>query len=222
MGARICLRDGANAGPPPFLLLLELSLARPERQYASFETRISLAQNVARIRCATKSKCNMNSALSIVRRLPPDSLFVRITACFALECHIVVDSKRKSARHLAMYTATGDKDQNRCGEKNSSTVEVVKVDVNIEVEEKDAGTTMDKAYMALFERKQVLRRHFNFPTMLAFASTAMCAFPIQLPLMPYALSNGGRPIVVWGLIMGWIFAVPVYMSLAEMASMQAS
>ncbi|KAK4893796.1 hypothetical protein LTR27_007821 [Elasticomyces elasticus] len=81
------------------------------------------------------------------------------------------------------------------------------------------GTDADKDDMVVLGRVQVLRRNFNFPTMLGFASTVLVAWEILPVISVYALEDGGTAIIFWGLIAGIIGMTFVYASLAEMASM---
>lgn len=87
------------------------------------------------------------------------------------------------------------------------------------VPQKYAGTDFDKHDMSMLGKKQVLRRQFKFSTMLGFASTVMVAWEFILIVSPFSLANGGTPAVFWGLIMSPIVLLPVYASLAEVASM---
>lgn len=73
--------------------------------------------------------------------------------------------------------------------------------------------------MSMLGKKQVLRRQFRFSTMLGFASTVMVAWEFILIVSPFSLANGGTPAVFWGLIMSPLVLMPVYASLAEVASM---
>lgn len=81
------------------------------------------------------------------------------------------------------------------------------------------GTTNDLHDMQMLGRKQVLRRQFNFPTMFGFASTVMVAWEFVLIVAPFGLVDGGTPAVFWGLLLSPIVMLPVYASLAELASM---
>lgn len=87
------------------------------------------------------------------------------------------------------------------------------------ISHKYAGTDFDRRDMSMLGKKQVLRRQFKFSTMLGFASTVMVAWEFILIVSPFSLANGGTPAVFWGLIMSPIVLLPVYASLAEVASM---
>ena len=81
------------------------------------------------------------------------------------------------------------------------------------------GTPNDRDEMRILGRKQVLRRQFNFSTMFGFASTVMVAWEFVLLTAPFGLVDGGTPSVFWGLLLSPLVMLPVYASLAELASM---
>lgn len=63
------------------------------------------------------------------------------------------------------------------------------------------GTAADRQEMSMLGKTQVLRRQFNFTTMLGFASTVMVAWEFVLVVSPFGLSDGGTPAVFWGLLL---------------------
>lgn len=81
------------------------------------------------------------------------------------------------------------------------------------------GTQYDRHDMRMLGKKQVLRRQFRFSTMLGFASTVMVAWEFVLIVAPFGLTNGGTPAVFWGILLSPFVLLPVYASLAEVASM---
>jgi len=81
------------------------------------------------------------------------------------------------------------------------------------------GTHQDAVDMSMLGKKQVLRRQFKFSTMLGFASTVMVAWEFVLVVSPFSLVDGGTPAVFWGLLLSPVVMLPVYCSLAEVASM---
>jgi len=81
------------------------------------------------------------------------------------------------------------------------------------------GTAADRHDMSMLGKRQVLRRQFRFWTMLGFASTVMVAWEFCLLVSPFSLQDGGTPAVFWGLIICPFVMVPMYCSLAEVASM---
>jgi choline transport protein len=81
------------------------------------------------------------------------------------------------------------------------------------------GTEADRHDMSILGKKQVLRRQFKFSTMLGFASTVMVAWEFVLFTTPFTLEDGGTAGVFWGLLICPFVMLPVYASLAEVASM---
>jgi choline transport protein len=73
--------------------------------------------------------------------------------------------------------------------------------------------------MAMLGKKQVLRRNFNFITMLGFDNTVMVAWELLPVLATFQLTDGGTPIIFWGLIVATVGMTFVYASLAAVASM---
>jgi choline transport protein len=86
-------------------------------------------------------------------------------------------------------------------------------------DEKDRGTSFDQREMSMLGKKQVLRRQFRFSTMMGFASTVMVAWEFVLIVAPFGLTNGGTPAVFWGIVLSPFVLLPMYASLAEVASM---
>jgi choline transport protein len=87
------------------------------------------------------------------------------------------------------------------------------------VPERYHGTSADAHDMAMLGKKQVLRRNFNFITMLGFASTCIASWEGVLTYLGFVLTDGGTPLLFWGFIACAIGQTLVYASLAEMASM---
>jgi choline transport protein len=87
------------------------------------------------------------------------------------------------------------------------------------MDEKYQGTSFDRKEMSILGKKQVLRRQFKFSTMLGFASTVMVAWEFVLIVAPFGLTNGGTPAVFWGIVLSPFILLPMYASLAEVASM---
>jgi choline transport protein len=87
------------------------------------------------------------------------------------------------------------------------------------VDEKYQGTSFDRQEMSMLGKKQVLRRQFKFSTMMGFASTVMVAWEFVLIVAPFGLTNGGTLAVFWGIVLSPFVLLPMYTSLAEVASM---
>lgn len=89
----------------------------------------------------------------------------------------------------------------------------------ISADSRYAGTDFDVQDMRILGKAQVLRRTFNFNSMLGFASTVMVAWEFVLIVSPFGLADGGRPAVFWGLLLSPAVLLPVYASLGEGVSM---
>ncbi|KAJ4301530.1 hypothetical protein N0V90_003623 [Kalmusia sp. IMI 367209] len=87
------------------------------------------------------------------------------------------------------------------------------------VPQKYHGTDADKHDMDVLGKKQVLRRNFNFLTMLGFASTCIASWEGILTYLNFILIDGGTPLLFWGFIACAACQTLVYASLAEMSSM---
>ncbi|KAK4574837.1 hypothetical protein LTR86_001679 [Recurvomyces mirabilis] len=81
------------------------------------------------------------------------------------------------------------------------------------------GTSADQHDMNILGKQQVLRRNFNFLTMLGFASTCIASWEGILTYLAFVLTDGGTALLFWGFIACAIGQTAVYASLAEMASM---
>ncbi|KAK5131032.1 hypothetical protein LTR08_001382 [Meristemomyces frigidus] len=84
------------------------------------------------------------------------------------------------------------------------------------------GTAADRMEMVMLGKEQVLRRQIKFSTLLGFASTVMVAWEFCLLVSPFGLEDGGTPAVFWGVLFSPVVLLPVYASLAEVASMSPS
>lgn len=80
------------------------------------------------------------------------------------------------------------------------------------------GTVEDKYDMRVLGKKQVLRRHFSFTSMVGFSSTVLVAWEETPVLAIYALDNGGTAIIFWGIVGGhsaemtpgiWLTQLPI-------------
>ncbi len=54
--------------------------------------------------------------------------------------------------------------------------------------------------MAMLGKRQVLRRNFNFLTMLAFASTCIASWEGILTYLGFVLTDGGTALLFWYLL----------------------
>ncbi|RMZ75467.1 hypothetical protein DV738_g5440, partial [Chaetothyriales sp. CBS 135597] len=87
------------------------------------------------------------------------------------------------------------------------------------IPEKYRGTAEDRHDMQVLGKTQVLRRNFKGITIMGFSSMVMVAWEALLVIVIYPLIDGGSPCLFWGLLIAPVGLTPVYMSLAELASM---
>ncbi|RMD40288.1 hypothetical protein DV735_g4841, partial [Chaetothyriales sp. CBS 134920] len=90
------------------------------------------------------------------------------------------------------------------------------------IPEKYRGTAEDRHDMQVLGKTQVLRRNFKGITIMGFSSMVMVAWEALLVIVIYPLIDGGSPCLFWGLVIAPVGLTPVYMSLAELASIQES
>ncbi len=146
--------------------------------------------------------------IQIVRALLTDTFPTPLTSFFLLFTVTAMDTKETDIVAVSPY-----RDAQSPSEHDDDKV------VSKSVPEKFRGTTTDRHDMLLLGKKQVLRRNFNFLTMLGFSSTVMTAWEILPIISVFALEDGGLPIVFWAAIVGTVGLSFVYASLAEVASM---
>ena len=81
------------------------------------------------------------------------------------------------------------------------------------------STTADAAHMRRMGKEQQLVRRFRVLSMASFVAVASASWEMSIFSLSWALTNGGRPVLIYSLI--WHFAgfIPVNLSMAEMASM---
>lgn len=81
------------------------------------------------------------------------------------------------------------------------------------------STAQDEADMRRMGKDQQLIRRFRFFSVTAFVAIATAAWEIGLFILTPGLVDGGRAGLVWNAVWNWIGFGPVYLSMAEMASM---
>lgn len=79
------------------------------------------------------------------------------------------------------------------------------------------STRGDVVTMQRMGRTQELVRHFRTLSMISFVALATSAW--ELAIFTQGFKNGGRPAVMYGLLWCFVGYVPMYLSMAEMASM---
>ena len=96
--------------------------------------------------------------------------------------------------------------------------------VETDLETDNAGdgfksTNADAANMARMGVDQQLMRHFRVLSMASFVAIATAAWEIGLFNLTPGLTNGGLPALVYSVLWNFIGFGPIYLSMAEMASM---
>jgi len=81
------------------------------------------------------------------------------------------------------------------------------------------STRGDSQHMRRMGRSQQLVRHFRFISVASFVGIATAAWELSLFLITPGLTDGGRPQLVYSVIWNFVGFGPIYLSLAEMASM---
>lgn len=105
---------------------------------------------------------------------------------------------------------------------SSADVPSHRVDQELNIDEADAqhqSTSSDVRNMRRMGRNQELVRHFRMMSMISFVAVATSAWETTLFVLTPALTNGGRAGLVWSSIWSFICFAPIYLSMAEMASM---
>ena len=104
-------------------------------------------------------------------------------------------------------------------------VEVAKDEVHDDYDEHRTATKStheDAANMRRMGRSQQLIRHFRLLSVASFVAIATAAWEIGLFEISPALTDGGRPALVYSVIWNFIGFGPIYLSMIEMASMHPS
>lgn len=77
----------------------------------------------------------------------------------------------------------------------------------------------DSINMRRMGRRQELVRHFRMLSVASFVAIATAAWEIGLFEITPGLTDGGRPVLVYSVLWNFIGFGPIYLSMAEMASM---
>ncbi|KAK5158505.1 hypothetical protein LTS14_003525 [Recurvomyces mirabilis] len=81
------------------------------------------------------------------------------------------------------------------------------------------STRQDLVNMQRMGKEQQLVRHFRQMSMTSFVAIATAAWEIGLFVISPALIDGGRSGLIYSVIWNFVGFAPVYLSMAEMASM---
>ncbi|KAK3670167.1 hypothetical protein LTR78_009923 [Recurvomyces mirabilis] len=81
------------------------------------------------------------------------------------------------------------------------------------------ATAEDKVDMHRLGKKQQLIRHFRLLSTVSFVAMATAAWEIGLFLTTQGLTDGGTGGLIWSVVWNFVGFCPIYLSMAEMASM---
>lgn len=81
------------------------------------------------------------------------------------------------------------------------------------------STLEDVLNMERMGRKQQLVRNFRLVSISAFTALATAAWELGMFTVSPALIDGGQPALIYGIIWAFVGFGPIYLSMAEMASM---
>lgn len=105
----------------------------------------------------------------------------------------------------------------------TSDVKVVTTEATMEDQQQELAATKstydDARGMRRMGKEQQLVRHFRQMSITSFVALATAAWELGLFLLSPGLINGGRAGLVWNTIWNFVAFGPVYLSMAEMASM---
>lgn len=105
----------------------------------------------------------------------------------------------------------------------ASDVKVVTNEELTEAQQQDLAATKstydDARGMQRMGKEQQLVRHFRQLSITSFVALATVAWELGLFLLSPGLINGGRAGLVWNTLWSFIAFGPIYLSMAEMASM---
>jgi hypothetical protein len=81
------------------------------------------------------------------------------------------------------------------------------------------STSADAVDMQRVGKEQQLVRHFRVLSMASFVAVATAAWELPIFNLSQGLTNGGLPMLTWGMLWNFVGFIPIYMSMAELASM---
>lgn len=85
--------------------------------------------------------------------------------------------------------------------------------------EKSHSTPADVRHMQRMGRNQQLVRNFRLISIASFVAMCTAAWELGIFIITPALTDGGIPALIYGTIWNFIGFGPIYLSMAEMASM---
>ncbi|KAG5976349.1 hypothetical protein E4U55_007351 [Claviceps digitariae] len=90
---------------------------------------------------------------------------------------------------------------------------------HLDQQQQHKSTPEDAENMRRMGRTQELVRHFRSWSMVSFVAIATSAWEISMFSITPGLIDGGRSVLVWAFLWNFFAFIPVYLSMAEMASM---
>jgi choline transport protein len=105
--------------------------------------------------------------------------------------------------------------------KEDPNVNVASADADFESNYHDAfrSTSADAANMRRLGKDQQLVRRFRVLSMASFVAVATAAWEFTVFNISQGLTNGGVPMLVYAIMWNFVGFCPIYLSMAEMASM---
>ena len=106
-------------------------------------------------------------------------------------------------------------------------MEMVSTPVSVVADDSENGAPVDgtkssaddSINMRRMGRRQELVRHFRMLSVASFVAIATAAWEIGLFEITPGLTDGGRPVLVYSVLWNFVGFGPIYLSMAEMASM---
>ncbi|KAK6859782.1 hypothetical protein PG995_003418 [Apiospora arundinis] len=86
-------------------------------------------------------------------------------------------------------------------------------------ESDDPGNSRDARDLLRLGKKPVLKRNFNFMSILGFSCTVLITWEGILIVSTQSLLNGGPAGVIWGYLIVWVGTLSTFTALSELASM---
>ncbi|KAK6820936.1 amino acid transporter [Apiospora arundinis] len=83
----------------------------------------------------------------------------------------------------------------------------------------DPGDSRDARDLLRLGKKPVLKRNFNFMSILGFSCTVLITWEGILIVSTQSLLNGGPAGVIWGYLIVWVGTLSTFTALSELASM---
>jgi choline transport protein len=106
-------------------------------------------------------------------------------------------------------------------QKENFNLHVVDTDGDTERNHHDKfqSTSADAAGMRRMGKEQQLVRRFRALSMASFVAVATAAWEFTVFNLTAGLTNGGLPVLVYAIMWNFVGFCPIYLSMAEMASM---